>query len=238
MLPRRSVPRAPPPRDGREGASAACRANGTREAVLEAGALEDAEMKYEIVVIGTSWGGLNALSVLLERLPSTFPLPIVVVQHRGKSAHDLLAQLLQQRTLLRVREAEDKEPIAAGTLYLAPPDYHLLVDRGAFVLSTDEPVNFSRPSIDLLFESAAGAYGRGVIGVVLTGANQDGASGLKMIKDAGGYAIVQEPSTAESSVMPKAAVALAHPDQVAPLEAIAEALVRLARDAAMLSSMI
>ncbi len=118
-------------------------------------------MQYEIVVVGTSLGGLKALQALLAGLPKDFPLPVVIVQHRGKDSGDPLVALLQSATPLLVREAEDKQPMAPGVVYLAPADYHLLVEAGGFMLSTDAPVVFARPSVDVLFESAADAYGPG-----------------------------------------------------------------------------
>ena len=183
---------------------------------------------YEIVVIGTSWGGLSAVSAIVEGLPSTFALPIVVVQHRSPDAPGLLAELLQTRTSLRVCEVEDKQPIVPGHVFIAPPNYHLLIDRGSFSLTTDAPVRYSRPSIDVTFTSAADEYGRRTIGVVLTGANEDGSLGLKRIADRGGYAIVQDPATAESPVMPQAAQRLVAKARVLPLDRIAGHLVTIA----------
>jgi two-component system chemotaxis response regulator CheB len=161
---------------------------------------------YEIVAVGTSWGGLAALRQLVAALPDTFALPVVVVQHRHRDSDHLLTSLLQDRTALCVSEVEDKTPITGGTIYLAPADYHLLVEGGQFSLSTDEAVLFSRPSIDVTFTSVADAYGRRAVGVVLTGANADGARGLRRIADRGGLALVQRPETAESPTMPAAAL--------------------------------
>ena len=159
-----------------------------------------------IVVVGASWGGLQALSDLLEGLPASFDLPVVIVQHRGKDAESLLAMLLQDHTRLRVLEVEDKQPIERGHVYIAPPDYHLLIEGAHFSLTVDEQVRFSRPSIDVTFDSAASACGSRAVGVVLTGANEDGARGLRRIVDAGGRAIVQDPATAEVRTMPMAAL--------------------------------
>ena len=184
---------------------------------------------YEIVLIGTSWGGLSALSVVVAGLPATFALPIVVVQHRSPDAAGFLAELLQTRTRLGVVEVDDKHPIAAGHVYVAPPNYHLLIDRGFFSLTTDAPVRYSRPSIDVTFVSAADEYGRRAVGVVLTGANDDGALGLKRIADRGGYTIVQDPDTAESPMMPKAALRLVPRTQIVPLNRIAGHLVTIAQ---------
>lgn len=163
-------------------------------------------MAYEIAVVGTSWGGLAALRELVAGLPAGWGIPLVVVQHRHKRSNHLMTSLLQDCTALNVCEIDDKTPIAPGTIYLAPPDYHTLIDEGHFSLSTDEPVRFSRPSIDVTFASAADTYGERSVGVVLTGANADGARGLKRIADRGGLALVQRPETAESPPMPTAAL--------------------------------
>jgi two-component system, chemotaxis family, protein-glutamate methylesterase/glutaminase len=183
---------------------------------------------YEIVVIGTSWGGLSAVSTVVADLPSTFALPLVVVQHRSPDAPGLLAELLQLRTRLNVVEVEDKQPVLPGHVFIAPPNYHLLFDRGVFSLTTDAPVRYSRPSIDVTFMSAADEYGRRTIGVVLTGANEDGALGLKRIADRGGYAMVQDPASAESPVMPQAALRAVTRSRVLPLARIAGHLVTIA----------
>jgi two-component system chemotaxis response regulator CheB len=179
---------------------------------------------YEIIVVGTSWGGLAALRTLAAALPADFGLPVTVVQHRHKDSDRLLATLLQERTKLTVCEIEDKQPILPGFLFIAPPDYHLLIERGHFSLSTDEPVRYSRPSIDVAFTSAADAYGPRSVGVVLTGANADGAQGLSAIANQGGLAIVQTPSTAESPAMPRAALEAVPSARVLPIPAIADVL--------------
>ena len=183
-------------------------------------------MKLNVVVVGTSAGGLRALEKILGSLPAGFPVPIVAVQHRSKDS-ELFASVMQGLVSLPVHEAEDKEPFSAPGIYLAPPDYHLLLEPGGrLALSTDEPVSFSRPSIDVLFESAADAYGAGVLGVLLTGANHDGTRGLTRIRAAGGVAIVQDPHTAESPEMPTSAIASGAADAVVPLGDIAGELVR------------
>jgi len=182
----------------------------------------------KIVVVGTSWGGFAALSRIVEDLPPDFHLPIVVVQHRGRDSDETMASILQSRCRRPVREAEDKDPIQPGTIYIAPPDYHLLVDDGFLALSTDEPVAFSRPSIDVLFESAADVYGAATVGVLLTGANQDGTRGLLRIKAVGGYAVVQDPETAEVRVMPENAINEVAVDVVAPLDHIGGVLREIA----------
>jgi two-component system chemotaxis response regulator CheB len=162
---------------------------------------------YRIVVIGTSWGGLAALRELASGLARGFALPIVLIQHRHRQSDHLLTTLLQDHTALPVCEVEDKAPIRPGSLYVAPADYHLLIEPGHFALSMDEPVRYSRPSIDVTFTSAADAYGADTVGVILTGANADGAEGLARIAQRGGLALVQTPATAESPAMPAAAIA-------------------------------
>jgi len=176
----------------------------------------------EAIVIGASAGALEALSSLLPGLPADYRLPILVVVHLPPDTTSVLAELLRVRCAIRVREAEDKEPIEPGVAYFAPPDYHLLVEQDKRLsLSDDEPVLFSRPSIDVLFESAADAYGGGLIGVVLTGANSDGANGLKAVVDAGGVAVVQNPGSAYAAAMPEAAIAACPNARVLPVNEIA-----------------
>jgi two-component system chemotaxis response regulator CheB len=182
--------------------------------------------------MGTSLGGLHALEEICSRLPEGFPLPVAIVQHRDKHSDDALREFLQGRSALPVVEVEDKEPIMAGRMYLAPPDYHLLVDQACFALSTEAPVCEARPSVDVLFESAADAYGSGVIGVVLSGANSDGAQGAARIKERGGLVVAQDPATAESSVMPVAALAATRVDNVLPLSGIAAFLVEICKSQA------
>ena len=184
-------------------------------------------MDSAIVVIGTSWGGLNAVRVILGALPRRVEVPIVVVQHRHRDSDGLLAELLQDVTPMPVAEVEDKDLVEPGKVYVAPPNYHLLVDDGHFALSTEEAVRFSRPSIDVTFISAADEYGAGTIGIVLTGANDDGARGLKRIIDRGGRAIVEDPATAEISTMPTAALRLVPTATVMPVSAMATHLARL-----------
>lgn len=179
-----------------------------------------------IIVVGASAGGLRALEMVLGGLPRGFPVPIVAVQHRSRESSDAYADILGRSVKLPVREIEDDDALRAPGVYLAPPDYHVLIEPGRMVLSVDDPVSYSRPSIDVLFESAADAYGAKVLGVLLTGANHDGAKGLSRIKQAGGYAIVQDPRTAESPEMPAAGIAAAPVDQVLALEDIAVAIVR------------
>lgn len=185
--------------------------------------------RYDLIAIGASWGGLRAIECLLTGLPSEFSTPIVIAQHRAAaSGSGALARMLSLRSGLDVREAGDKEPIARGHVYLAPPDYHLLVEPDGFALSTDEHVQFSRPSIDVLFDSAADTYGDRLIGVILTGANEDGAYGLLRVKRRSGVTIVQHPDTAEKCTMPAAAIATGAADHVVALERIAPLLTDLA----------
>jgi two-component system chemotaxis response regulator CheB len=186
-------------------------------------------MKPELVVIGTSLGGLNALLSVLKPIPRELPVPILIVQHRGPSPDRSLVDVLQQHTELTVTEAEDKTALAPATVFIAPADYHLLVEqRGSLALSTEGPVRSARPSIDVLFETAADAYGPSLVGVLLTGASVDGAAGLARIKARGGRVIVQDPATAECATMPAAGIAATAVDYILPVERIGEHLVSLA----------
>lgn len=161
---------------------------------------------YQAVVIGASAGGLKVLLSLLPQLPADYPLPIMIVIHIPPDRPSLIPSLFAERAAMRVVEAEDKSDIDPGTVYFAPPDYHLLVERELCLsLSSDAPVLFSRPSIDVLFETAAEAYGPSLLGVVLSGASQDGAAGLRAVIDEGGRGLIQLPATAEASFMPEAA---------------------------------
>lgn len=176
---------------------------------------------YDLIVVGASWGGLRALQVLLGAFPADLGVAVAVAQHRSReSARGSLESILQDSARMPVLEAGDKDPIEPGHVYLAPPDYHLLVEPGSFALSIDERVQFARPSIDVLFESAADAYGERLIGVVLTGANEDGAAGLARVKRRGGVAVVQDPGTAEARSMPEAALKRTAADAVLPLAEI------------------
>lgn len=181
-----------------------------------------------MVAIGTSWGGLEALGRLLGGLPPTFGAPVAVVQHRGPSTPDgTMRHYLAERCALPVVDAEDKEPVEDGYVYLAPPDYHLLVDDGVLILSLEAPVEYSRPSVDVLFESAADSYGPGLVAVVLTGANGDGARGVVAVRAAGGTVLVQDPSDAERSEMPAAAIATGAVHEVLPIARLAARLVEM-----------
>jgi two-component system chemotaxis response regulator CheB len=173
---------------------------------------------YDLVCIGASWGGLKAVGQVLADLPAEVDLPIVLAQHRHPdSPEGTLAELLQVQANRPVVDVEDKTAIEPRHVYIAPPNYHLLVERGSFALSVDEHVRFARPSIDVLFETAADAYGAGVIGIVLTGANDDGARGLARIKAAGGVALIQDPFGADRRTMPDAAIAATAADAILPL---------------------
>jgi two-component system chemotaxis response regulator CheB len=176
-------------------------------------------MSYEVIAIGTSWGGLQAVGQLLEGIPNELEPAIVIAQHRSvTSTRGMLEALLQRHTGRPVSEPGDKDPLEPRQVYVAPPDYHLLVDGGRFALSVDARVRYSRPSIDVLFESVAEAYRERAIGIVLTGANDDGAAGLAAIKRNGGVALVQDPLTAARRAMPEAALAAAQADAVLPLD--------------------
>jgi two-component system, chemotaxis family, protein-glutamate methylesterase/glutaminase len=179
----------------------------------------------DAVVVGTSAGGVEALSALLPALPATTRAAVLVVLHLPREGKSLLVEIFAPKCALAVREARDKEPIEPGTIYFAPPDYHLLVDKGPRVtLSIDDLVNYSRPSIDVLFESAADVYGDRLMGIVLTGGNEDGAAGLLAVQRAGGVTVVQDPVGAQMPVMPRAAIYRCAPDHVLTLEGIAQLL--------------
>ncbi|MDQ9169643.1 chemotaxis protein CheB [Oxalobacteraceae bacterium R-40] len=182
----------------------------------------------ELVVIGASAGGVEALSVLLQALPEDFYPPVAIVLHLPPDRSTALPQLLARKCARPVKEAEDKEPLVNGTVYFAPPDYHLLVEPDrSLSLSRDEPLHYSRPSIDMLFESAAMACRETVLGIILTGASKDGAEGLKQIRTCGGLAWIQQPDEALSRIMPEAAISTAGADQVLTLKQLSENLSRL-----------
>jgi two-component system chemotaxis response regulator CheB len=187
---------------------------------------------YEAIVIGGSSGSLDALSIILPALPAQFPIPIAIVIHVPPNRPSLLASVLGARCALRVREVEDKEPVAAATLFVAPPNYHLLIERQrTFALSIDAPIHYSRPAIDALFESAAEAYGASLLAVLLAGANEDGAHGVRRVKELGGTVVVQEPSSTHAPEMPRAALRSASVDSVLAPAGIAEFLVEAGRRA-------
>ena len=184
--------------------------------------------RIRVVAIGASWGGLEAIGRLLARLPAGFAAAVVVVQHRGASTPDgVMRHYLEQRCSLEVIDAEDKLPLEEGRVYLGPPDYHLLVDDGFLGLSLEAPVAYSRPSVDVLFESAADSYGAGLVAVVLTGANDDGSRGVVAVKRAGGTVLVQDPEQAERREMPDAAIATGAIDGVHGVEELATRLTGL-----------
>jgi len=186
-----------------------------------------ARRNYDIVAMGASAGGLNALSQVLKRLPKTFPSSIVIVQHLAPGHKSWMANLLGRSTELKVKQAEHGEILLPGTVYTAPPDEHMLVGPGKIQLAHSQLVHFSRPSIDLLFESVAGTYGSRSIAVVLSGSGRDGSAGIRTIKEAGGITIAQVPDEAEFRHMPDAAVETGCVDFTLPLEKISETLVEL-----------
>lgn len=181
--------------------------------------------RYELIVIGSSLGGMYACEKILCSLPADFETPIAIAQHRHKKSDKGLPEFFRRSCKIDVMDADDKQWIKPATVYFAPADYHLLVEKGEFSLSVDEAVRYSRPSVDVLFESAADAYGTALIGVILTGANDDGAAGVRRVKSRGGLVVVQDPETAEAPSMPAAAIATGAVDQILPLEKIGPFLV-------------
>jgi two-component system chemotaxis response regulator CheB len=189
--------------------------------------------RIDAVVIGASAGGVEAITQLLLALQARSQVTFFIVLHLPRQGPSRLVDVFTPKCVLPVREGQDKDPVQPGTVYVAPPDYHLLVDQGPQIaLSTEEPVHFSRPSIDVLFESAADIYGNRLLGIILTGANQDGAAGLAAVRKAGGSTIVQDPRSAQSPAMTLAALELTTPDFVLPLPEIAGMLAGLNVDAA------
>ncbi len=183
------------------------------------------EKPYKIIVMGVSAGGCHALMRFFSLLPEDFSTPIVIAQHLHPTQSYDYVEIFKPYTHLGVSEAKDDEAILPGHIYFAPANYHLLIeDTGCFSLSVDEKVNFSRPSVDILFESAADTYGESAIGVILTGANNDGAAGLCYLAEHGGVAIVQSPDDAEFEVMPCSAIEVCQVDYILPLDCIAEFL--------------
>lgn len=184
-----------------------------------------APLRIRIVVVGASWGGIEAATKVFSVLPANFPVPVVFVQHQRVSAENRLAQLLSSRTALRVLTPSHGEKLQPGTLYVAPPGYHALIEQtDVLALGMHWPVHYCRPAIDELFFSAGHIYGRGTLGVLLTGANEDGAEGLRYISRRGGITVVQDPGTAEAPVMPQAAIALGGAQYVVPLQDIGKFL--------------
>ncbi len=181
--------------------------------------------EYKAIVIGASAGGLEALRAILTSLNEEFSIPILIVQHISAHSDNYITIHFDSLCNLRVKEADEKEKIESGTVYFAPPNFHMMIEDDLTIsFSVDEKVNYARPSVDVLFETAAFTYGTHLIAIVLTGANHDGASGLKKIKEFGGLTIVQDPATAESSAMPLAAIEKASPNHVFSLAEIADFL--------------
>jgi two-component system chemotaxis response regulator CheB len=186
------------------------------------------KQKYQAAVIGVSSGGMSALKLFLAALPKEFDLPLIVVQHVSPHSDNSWINILAKGTHLKIKEADEKELIEKKTVYIAPPNYHLLIEKDkTFSLSIDEKVNYARPSVDVLFESAADAYSNSLIGIILTGSGSDGSKGLKRVKEKGGLTIAQDPHTAESGHMPAAAIAATQVDHILPLENIADLLLQL-----------
>jgi len=193
---------------------------------MKNGIVNNAECgQFNVVAMGTSLGGLQAVELILHEIPENFASPIVIVQHRGGDRSSRLVSLWQRYSKLPIGEPEDKEAIEPGRVYVAPSDYHLLIERGYFSLSLDPPEQYARPSIDVLFESVARSYRRAAVGVLLTGANRDGANGLRAIKQHGGRVIVQDPETADSPIMPRAGVEATCVTSIVPLHRIAAVLI-------------
>jgi len=187
--------------------------------------------RFKALVFGVSTGGVSALKRVLGALPADFPLPVLVVAHIMPTSDDGLAVLLDTLCAIRVKEADEQEALVPGTVYLAPANYHLMVERGGnLALTIDPPVNFARPSVDILFESAAEVYGPALIGVIMTGAGFDGSKGLLKIKISGGVAIVQDPADAEMDSMPKSALQLLKADHVVRLDEIPSLLMKLVEE--------
>lgn len=187
-----------------------------------------AQTAYDAIVVGGSSGAVEALTALLPPLPATLRASVAVVLHLPRDRRSLLADIFRGRCALPLREAHDKDAVEPGTVYFAPPDYHLLMDQGPRLsLSVDPPVHFSRPSIDVLFESAADLFGPRLVGIVLSGANEDGARGLAAIRDGGGLTLVQDPASAPMPAMPQAALASGRVDHILTPAAMARLLVQL-----------
>lgn len=183
---------------------------------------------YKAIVIGTSSGGFEVLKIILPEFAAGFPVPVIIVLHIGNHRNENFVNYMNSFCKLQVKEAESNEKIQNGVIYFAPPNYHLLIESDfTFSLTTEKKYNYSRPSIDILFESAAWAYTKDLIGVVLTGANADGAEGLKMIKDFGGLTVIQSPCNALAPAMPQAALKIAKPSISLKLEDIAGKLIEL-----------
>lgn len=181
----------------------------------------------DLVVVGASLGGLSAFETIVRALPESFRPAVVLVQHRAPDFAGRLAELLQVHCRLPVIEPDDRTPIKGGHVYVAPANYHLLLDRSVFWLSIDPPVCYARPSIDVTFESVANAFGERALGVMLTCASEDGVAGAQVIKTAGGQVYVQDPETAESPVAPRALISKTRVDGVLGISEIAALISRL-----------
>jgi two-component system chemotaxis response regulator CheB len=188
-------------------------------------------IKYEAVVIGVSAGGLQAMSRILEELPPDFPIPVIVTQHRSKEEKSLLEEVLQSKCSIRIKQADEKEQITNGTVYFAPADYHLLVEKNhSFSLDSDAPINYSRPSIDVLFTTASKTYENKLIGIILTGASNDGAAGIEAIRKHGGTTIAQNPLTAQFPFMPQAAIDTGSVQYIFELEELRDFLLSIGKN--------
>lgn len=184
-------------------------------------------LTYQAVVIGASSGGLDALKRLVPALPADFPCSVLIVQHISPLSENYLTVILDKISRIKVKEADEKEPILPGTAYVAPPDYHMLVEiNKTLSFSVEDKVNYARPSIDILFQTAADAYQEHLVAILLTGANADGSEGMDYIRKKGGFTIVQDPSEAESPFMPQAAIQYNPPNLVLTLDGIIEQLVK------------
>ncbi len=193
--------------------------------------MQNQQSRQHAMAIGASAGGLTALMRILESLTPDYPVPIIVVQHRSKEEKTLLEEILQTKSQINIKQADEKEPIVAGWVYFAPPNYHLLMEKNlTFSLSCDAAVNYSRPSIDVLFESAALAYRAYLIGILLTGSNKDGADGMRAIHHHGGVTIAQNPQTAEYPVMPQAALDTGCVHHVLDLDQIVRLITGIGKD--------
>jgi len=183
---------------------------------------------FECIVIGGSWGGIEAVSTILEQLPERFPLPIVVVLHQHRKAGSHIPEIFGRKCALNVKEADEKEILEPGNVYIAPPNYHLLIEKDrSLSLNIDKRVHFSRPSIDVTFISAAESFRDGLIGILLTGANQDGAEGVLHVKRCGGLAIIEDPDSAKVSTMPQSALNLTRVDQILNIQDIPDFLLAI-----------
>ncbi len=185
-------------------------------------------MSYKAIVIGASAGGFYALRKLIPKLPLGFTMPILIVQHLSPTSDNYMSTYLNNLSKIKVKEADEKETILPGYTYIAPPNYHMLVEEDYTIsFSTDRKVNYSRPSIDILFETAAFTYGKQLIGIILTGANNDGSKGMALIKDCGGFCIVQDPKEAESDAMPTAAIEKSNPQKILKIDDIVNLIIEI-----------